>query len=440
MKKIKLLTIILAIVLVSIIGFVGIFVQAPNKIENIVKDYTFASNLYGKREVVMNPVKENTENEDKKDYTENDYETAKKTIENRLKFYKANDYSVALNKETGTIKVDIEENENTDYFIYKMNQSADFEISKEDGTVLIDETAIKTVEANYDYINNGYQAYIDVKLNKEFNNKLSEITEKYAYLVDEVKQIEETKSSDESTSENTEITENTLEEKYSREMVTLKINDKEYYIFEIKNNVIKILIGDSTKADSSVIESNMETAYDLKGLLESGLYQVEYDGTQRFVASSITIEKIKLSAIIFGSIVLIALIIYIVLFKINGLLAALSYIGQAAIMLLLIRYTNVALSIEGLFGIILISIINYLLIFRILKNIKNKESIKESTAKAYKKTIKQNIPVFILVIVACFTEWLSFVSFGLVMFWGIVVSAVFNITITKLMLKINAGK
>ena len=43
MKKVKIITIILAIILVSLISFVGIYMQTQNRMENKVKDYQLGS-------------------------------------------------------------------------------------------------------------------------------------------------------------------------------------------------------------------------------------------------------------------------------------------------------------------------------------------------------------------------------------------------------------
>ena len=53
-----------------------------------------------------------------------------------------------------------------------------------------------------------------------------------------------------------------------------------------------------------------------------------------------------------------------------GLLSGFAYIGLAAIYLLIIRYTNVAISLEGAYGILVILILNYIFINMLLKKIK----------------------------------------------------------------------
>ena len=118
-----------------------------------------------------------------------------------------------------------------------------------------------------------------------------------------------------------------------------------------------------------------------------------------------------------------ALLIIIIKYKGKGILASLSYIGFIATFLLLIRYTNVILSIEGIIAIGLVGILNYIFVKRLLKNTDIKE--------VYKKSILEILPVIIFVITSCFMKWLPIISFGMVMFWGISLIAVYNILITN---------
>ena len=53
MKKIKILTIILGIVLVTMVAFFGIYVPVQNRMENKVKDYSYAMDLKGARNIKL---------------------------------------------------------------------------------------------------------------------------------------------------------------------------------------------------------------------------------------------------------------------------------------------------------------------------------------------------------------------------------------------------
>ena len=59
MKKVKILTIILAIILISAIAFLGVYSQVQNRMENKVKSYDYAMDLKGVREVRLKVSSEN---------------------------------------------------------------------------------------------------------------------------------------------------------------------------------------------------------------------------------------------------------------------------------------------------------------------------------------------------------------------------------------------
>ena len=58
MKKIKLLTIVLAIVLITMISFGGVFIQKQNRIVNSLPEYSLAMDLKGARNIRLKVNKE----------------------------------------------------------------------------------------------------------------------------------------------------------------------------------------------------------------------------------------------------------------------------------------------------------------------------------------------------------------------------------------------
>ena len=61
--------------------------------------------------------------------------------------------------------------------------------------------------------------------------------------------------------------------------------------------------------------------------------------------------------------------------------------------------------------------------------------------KAMKETFKdffiKMIPICIMAITFCFIKWIPISSFGMIMFWGLLLIAVYNPIITLYLLKIN---
>ena len=58
MKKIKIITIILAIMLVSMVAFFGVYNKIQNRMENQVKSYEYAMDIKGVRNVRLKVNKE----------------------------------------------------------------------------------------------------------------------------------------------------------------------------------------------------------------------------------------------------------------------------------------------------------------------------------------------------------------------------------------------
>ena len=53
MKKVKITTIILAIILVTIVSFGGVYIQTQNRMENKIKAYTYGRELKGERQLEL---------------------------------------------------------------------------------------------------------------------------------------------------------------------------------------------------------------------------------------------------------------------------------------------------------------------------------------------------------------------------------------------------
>ena len=205
MKKVKIITIILAIVLVSLVAFGGVYIQTQNRMEDKVKEYSLGRELNGERVVeikVTDGSKEGKTKPSDEELTVENYETVKKTVENRLKDLGAQDYTISLDKENGTIRVELPENSNTDTYVYYLTASGKVEMKEKDTeNVLLNDSMIK--KAQYTYTSNAdgaYQVYLELILTKDGQAKLDEVKNDYAVLATEVSEAE---SKNNTTSDNT---------------------------------------------------------------------------------------------------------------------------------------------------------------------------------------------------------------------------------------------
>ena len=450
MKKVKILTIVLAIILVTLIAFGGIYLPTQNRMENKVKDYSYAMDINGSRVVRLkvntntkevikdkdgNVVESATDEEIEKNgyqkeevpvnsqenLNQNNYKNARDIIEKRLKKLNVENYIVKLNEETGDIVIEISEDDNTDSVLSDMDTVGKFEIiDSETKEVLLNNDDIKLSNVVYYPSTSGTSVYLNIEFDKDGAKKLEDISNKYV-------KTEENNANENSNEQN--------EEQTSQEKkITMKIDDQEImstsFDEPIKNGTIQLTVG-SASTDKTTIKEYAQKATTMATLLDTGKLPISYTTDEnKYVLSDITSNTLLTIKIVIAACITIALIILIVKYKSKGFLGAISYVGLVSILLLTIRYANVTLSIEGIYAVVLTLILNYILTIKLLSN----------RNKTIGQFFIEIIPVCILSIVFCFIKWIPISSFGMVMFWGLVIMAIYNIIVTKNMLKLSENK
>lgn len=448
------------------IAFFGVYTQVQNRMENQVKENTYAMDLEGNRSISL---KVNTESENilkdaegkivkqdedltdeqiaEKGYTKEErpyngeeikkveyYKASQKIIEERLKKLGVENYIIKLNEQSGEIVIELPENSQTDSIISSVNTTGKFEmVDSQTDDVLMDNRAIKTAKVMYGSGNsttsNGTSVYLAIEFNSEGRKKLEEISNQYTKTQDNATQEQTEEGGETAQDTNTEAT--TEERK-----ITMKIDGEEImstsFDEPIKTGKMQLSIGSST-TDTDTLQGYMEQASSMATVLDTGNIPVKYDlDKNQYVLSDITSNEIDLAVYVVLGIIVVGLIVFLFKYKTLGALGVISYIGLISFFMLVIRYANVVLSIEGLFGIIVILLLNYILVNQLLAKRNQKEVYKEFFVKIF--------PVIILVITFCFVNWIPISSFGMVMFWGIVLIAVYNGLVTNNLLKIEAGK
>lgn len=447
MKTIKIITIILLIVLISMIGFFGIYKQNKNQMSNIVKDYTYAMDINGARTLKLTL---NSENGDDVKTAEN-YEAAKIIIEKRLKKLDVQEYKIGVNEETGEITVQIPENTQTDEIVSNLTTVGKFEIiDSQTNDVLLDNSSIKSSKVLYNTTSSGTSVYLEIAFDKNGKNKLEEISK--TYVKSENNTTENTTSegtnSIEKNENNTEETNTTSENSTSTEKkITMKIDDDEImstsFDEAITTGKIQLSVGQAS-TDSSKVQGYVKQAQNVATVLDSGKLPVKYDVEKnQYVLSNISKQDLIYVAIAMAVVAIIGIIVLISKYKTNGLLAGILYIGLSALYLIAIRYTNVTISIDSIFAIGIILILNYIFTNMLLSNIRKmndskvENAVGKSVSETYKKFFMRIIPICVVVITFCFANWIPMNSFGMTAFWGIVIIAIYNAIITNGLLRIK---
>lgn len=477
-KRLNVILVVLIIVLVSIISFVGIFYQSRNEMVSRIPEYKSGTNIKGYRIVTLevsedgtksgeestenktteNEVAENeTSNNEESKNTENNADNYKKSaeiIKKRLKNLKVEDYSVSLDENTGKIEIDLPENDQTDIILSDITQKGNFQIADSStNEVLLSNSDIKSVDVGKQ-VNGSYTVvYMNINFNMQGAKKFKNVTVKYQNNVSE-----NTIAAENTAEENTTTTENSTEENSTSEenttsdesadssnesrQVVLKIDDTTMmttsFTEVIDNGTLSLTIGSSK--DNDEIQTYVYGGDNLAAIIENEAMPLQYEiKGNTYVASEIGTSNIKIIVYAEIAIALVISLYLIIRYRVKGIMATILSVGYVAILLLTIRYANVVLSIEGILAIALSFVVNTVFNIMLLNRIKEKNMTAEEKRQKYNEALKRYslsiIPIVIIAVVCCLVNWDAIYSFGMVMFWGIIISIIYNLTFTNVVVK-----
>ena len=439
MKKnsaLKLIVLIIVVVLISLISFVGIYKLQNGQMVNIMPSYNVGKELKGTRlitfvvdestkevknetaEVEGEGTEENAETttvpvNSKEVLTESNYELVKDILSRRLINYGFIDYDLRLDKATGTIALEVGESTELDDMLAFLVSQGDFRIiDSETEEVLLDRNNIKEVATTY-YQNKDedINVCLNIIFDEEGKSKLEEISKTYIETTDE-------------------------EGNSTKKTVSIKIDDDTitttYFGDTFSTGELPLTIGKATK-DTSKIQEYLIQAEQTEILINNGLYPIVYTIDVNEHISPIITEGIINKVIIGVAIGLVLLAIYLtVRYKLTGFIAAISMIGYLALYLIMIRFTDTIISLEAMAAIAISAILEFIFVKSIAKKIKeNPENANKLINKQLLKHISIQIPLYIMAIVFVFVEWETIKSFGIALFWGLLVFAAYNYFIAR---------
>lgn len=455
-KRLKVLTIIVAIILISIVSFLGVYDFKGINQNNLVKNFAGGMDLTGKQVIrikVDDSVKkndddktttendteetatENKETENKEEYvnakellTKENYQKSYKIIQDRMEYMDAEEYRTRFNEEDGAIEIELLDSSLTDYIIQSFVYKGTFKLSdSETKEVLLDNSFIKNAKVLYGNGNqnsNGTTVYLDIEFNKDGAKKLEEISKKYVKTTEQV------------VNENGET-----EDKEVTKQVTITLDDDSIVTTSfgdtLSNGHIYITVGQSTTSTADLNRYALQASV-YAAILRAGEMPLKYTVEEtQYIVSNLNRDIITYVALTTLAVGIIALIITL---KAKGIIASVLQIGYIALLLLVLKYTNVAISLEGLFAIVLVALINIVFMIKVISSINKNENPAKAVNDNILKFVNMSIPFLIVAIVFCFVKWLEIKSFGMVMFWGYAIALLYNITFTKIMLKNTLDK
>lgn len=467
-KTVKIVTIVLVIMLIILISFFGIFKQNLNSMKNIIPDYKLGTEFEGTRNFkfvvdttesektvyydsegnVVENVDENTDtsaytsekkvvkaNEDDV-LTKENYEKTKKIMQERLKKLKVSEYDIRLNNEDGSILVSIPQNDDTDTIYNVVGSAGKLEIvDKDTDEVLMDNSQLKKAEVVYNTTSTGTTVYLQLNFNKEGKDKLREISN--IYVSKEVPKESSTDTTD--TTESTDTTTTETETKISYVKVNFDGSTliTTYFGEQMNDGVLQIPISQeltSTETIAKFIDSTNVIA----SMLNTGKLPISYTlENDNFIKSDITADTKNIAICAFEIVTAVLAVYMIIKYGKKGILAAIIHIGYIALLLLGLRYTNVIITISGLTAFVMITLVNYAFLFTLLKKMKEAKDSPDVFGITLKDLIIKIVPIIIVSVLFTVMSNAQVASFGMILFWGILIMLVYNLVFTRTIYRIK---
>ena len=116
-------------------------------------------------------------------------------------------------------------------------------------------------------------------------------------------------------------------------------------------------------------------------------------------------------------------------YKAKGFISVYFQVGYLGALLLVLRLTNIILTTEGICGIIIAMILEFVFTYIVLRNLKTNEE--GMYKKANLEFFLNSLPLYVIAVAFTFAQTSGINSFGMTLFWGILLIYVYNFIFTK---------
>jgi len=448
-KKLKLMLQILICILIILIGIVGVYSKSSNMYKNIFPhDYTLGSDIAGTTVIELSPddtvetvyydkdgneVDSSTVTEkNEKDYVKKEipvnagetlnasnYNKSLEVMIKRLELLGANQYKLDLDEKTGLISLSVEDEYLGDIESFLQMEGRLQLIDSKTEDVILDYTDFKSAEATYASLTREYRTYINLKLNDSGIEKINNI--------DKYKVVETTDKGQEE----------------SNVIVSFdgdSIAEVSYDNLLLDGKTLRVTTGTNLTKDSDInSQINIDTI--ASKLATIGKMPVVYTITDELFVENNLGNVIKYIVLALVAVCVVVSLVLIIKHKLRGLVGVLGFITNISVFLIIMRLTNIPISLNSFAGMLGLIILNMILINNILKCIKNNEKVfSENIKDAYLKSLNSIVIMLIVLVVLAFSSMTVINTAGLVLFWGWIVTVFGNLLFTVPMLSIATNK
>ncbi len=451
LKKLKVAIILLFVVVIIFASFFGVYKKEDFRTVNIMRDYKLGMQFTNtvkftgtvkqeEKEVIYDQDGNVVENDGETEYTEengytiknekvvdekvsniDNYKKTKKTIKKRLKGMGVGEYKINLNNETGEIAITLQDTDETHEIEEQLTRMGKFTIiDKDTEEVLLDNNNVKSANVLYGPSQTDAKAtvvYLELDFDKDGTKKLEEISQIYV----ENKTTEETEEGESKEVDNT---------KY----VSVKLDDETISstYFGEKMSTGKLYVPVTQSTDAEELSKSVKAVNSILAVIDSGMLPIEYEFEEETIESNFNKDKLVILIASFAVVYIVELVFITFKYKVKGFVTGFMQIGYIALLLLVVRYTNVITTIQGIIGIGISAILNCVFNYIILDCLKNKAKI---DWKIICKFALWTIPIYVVAIVLSFNRLTVVNSLGMTLVWGSICLYLYNLILTKRILE-----
>lgn len=358
-------------------------------------------------------VEEPINNDDVK--TKENYKNAEKIIKERLEKNNVTEYTINLNEETGEIKIRIPENEDSDEIESIIASSGTLMLLDESTFEnVLDNSHLKKAEVVYSQGTLETGVFLQISFDEEGRKELEELNKIYV----ETEEEQTNEQGETETVTNSKSVWVILNNSFLGTTVLPNI---------VYNNKIMITFGVSN--DNSEIQEAIRQAQRNANLLNSGTFPLVYEFSNETQETKINEKMVFAYLGAIGIVFIIAYIYLVIRYKAKGFISVYFQIGYLAILLLIIRLTNVLLTMEGIAGIVISMVLELIFTYLILEHLeKQKEDMYK---KANLEFFLNTLPIYAISVIFTFATKANISSFGMTLFWGIIMIYLYNFVFSK---------
>ena len=373
---------------------------------------------------------------DKEILTKENFEISQNIIVERLKKTGVVDFDIKTDSKNGDIVLrfsDVNESESEKLEKVKRVLETRGEFAVMDfktGKVYLDNQHIKKITP---YEHQAAGIVLEFQFNDKGREILEDITSKYIKRDRDLteKELKKLKAEAEKNDEELDITETAA--------LYMTVDEEPISVgaFEdpITSGLLTIPLSDETaKMTEKELSEAMEEAEELAAIIRAGIEPVRYEILKETrLVSPMDKTNIATLIIIVGIIVLVLLIVSIILYKSNGVLAWYMSFVFLLIIFTVFKYTNIAVTIPSIIAMIVIYLIEYAFTLYVLKNVK--EHNETNISKNMFLITKNTILILIAGLLLTFARETNLSSFGQMICLGEILLIIYNAIFAKNILR-----